>query len=106
MPFFDLKDVDNREIVPGSSTKFIHSEKMTFSYWDFEAGVVVPNHTHPHEQINMVVDGEIEMTVGTETKHLKAGCVTVIPANVEHMVKTLTPCHLIDIFSPVREEYR
>ncbi len=73
MPFVELEHVEQREVVPGCRARFVHSESMTISYWDLEAGAVIPDHSHPHEQISTIVTGEMEVTVGHETKLMPAG---------------------------------
>ncbi len=106
MPFHDLDPLPTREIVPGFHGRFIHSETMTFSYWEVEQGATLPAHAHPHEQITTVLEGRFEMTVGGETRILEPGAVAVIPGNVSHWGKALTPCRIMDVFQPPRDDYR
>lgn len=106
MPFFQVKDIEQREMLPGCSARFVHGDNMTLSYWDLEMGAVIPGHSHPHEQVTTVISGKLEMRVGEETKLLGPGCGVTIPANVEHSVKALDVCYVIDAFYPVREDYR
>ena len=49
-----------REIVPGFRGRFVHTENMTFVYWDIKAGSILPDHSHPHEQVVTVIEGELE----------------------------------------------
>jgi quercetin dioxygenase-like cupin family protein len=53
-----------------------------------------------------VVEGEFEFTLDRKTKKYSNGDVVVIPSNIPHSGKALTNCKLMDVFSPVREEYR
>jgi len=53
-----------------------------------------------------VVSGEFEFTLGKTTKVYKAGSVVVISSNTPHGGKALTPCKLMDIFSPTRDDYK
>ena len=106
MPFVDLSELTEREVVPGFHGKFVHSENMTTSFWRIEAGAELPEHTHPHEQVSVVVEGKFEMTLAGEKLQLENGKVAVIPSNVPHSGKALTNCTIIDVFYPVREEYR
>lgn len=102
----DLKDIDEKEIVPGYHGKFIHSENMTIAYWDITAGYPLPEHTHPHEQIVNVIEGTLELTVKSETRTLTPGSVVVIPSHVPHSGKAVTNCKVIDVFYPVRKDYQ
>jgi quercetin dioxygenase-like cupin family protein len=106
MPFIDLPALEEKEIVAGFYGKFAHAEKMTVSFWRVEAGATLPEHTHPHEQISVVLAGKFEMTLGGETRQMEKGSFAIIPADFSHSGKAITACEMMDIFSPVREDYR
>ena len=106
MAFKNLEQITEREIVPGYRAKFIHAEKMTMAFWDVDPGAALPEHSHPHEQIANVLEGEFELTVDGEVKVLEPGQVAVIPSGVPHSGKAITACRLLDVFQPVREDYR
>ena len=106
MPFVDLSTLSEKEVVSGFHGKFVHSENMTTSFWRIEAGAALPEHAHPNEQISVVVAGNFEMTLDGETLLLEKGKVALIPANVKHSGRALTDCEIMDVFYPVREDYR
>lgn len=106
MTFVLLEEVGEKEPLEGYVGRFIHSEDMTVAYWTVVAGAPFPEHSHPHEQIAIVSEGEFELTVEGETQILDPGRVAVIPSGAPHSGRALTPCKLIDVFHPVREEYR
>jgi quercetin dioxygenase-like cupin family protein len=106
MVFQDLKGIEEKEIVAGYRARFLHSENMTLAYWDVDPGAELPEHSHPHEQIANVLEGKFELTVAGESMILEPGMVAVIPSQVPHSGKALTPCRLLDAFHPVREDYR
>lgn len=99
-------DVEERTIVPGMHGRFIHSDSMTFALWRIEKDARVPLHSHPHEQVAHVRSGELEMIVGGRKHLLAPGAVLVIPGNVPHEGRALTEVSVMDVFSPVREDYR
>jgi quercetin dioxygenase-like cupin family protein len=105
MSFQDLKDLPEREIVPGYRARFVHSENMTLAYWEVDPGAALPEHSHPHEQIANVLEGQFELTVAGESKILEPGQVAVIPSGVPHSGRAITACRLLDAFQPVREDY-
>jgi quercetin dioxygenase-like cupin family protein len=106
MAFINLSELEEKELVPGFHVRFVHSENMTFAYWNIEAGAAMPGHSHPHEQVYNITEGEFELTVGEETKIMKPGQVAVIPGDVPHSGKAITDCKVIDVFYPVREDYK
>ena len=53
-----------------------------------------------------VVEGEFEFTLNGETQVYSDGAIVLIPSNIPHAGKALTACRLMDVFSPVREEYK
>ncbi|TAI49699.1 cupin domain-containing protein [Flagellimonas allohymeniacidonis] len=102
----NLSEIPSKEIMPGYHGKMIHSKEMTWAFWDVEEGATVPEHHHVHEQIMHVVEGTFEFTVAGKTGIYEPGDVVVIPSNIPHGGKALTPCKLMDVFCPAREEYK
>lgn len=92
--------------MPGYHGKMVHAARMSWAFWTVEKDAEVPEHQHPHEQIMHVVEGQFEFTLDGNTKVYQPGDIVVIPSNTPHSGKALTPCKLMDVFSPVREEYR
>jgi len=101
-----LTEVPTKEIFPGYQGKLIHTEQMSIAFWDVEKGATVPEHSHMNEQVMEVLEGEFEFTLDGVTKVYKPGTVVVIPSHAKHSGRALTPCKLMDIFSPAREEYK
>lgn len=106
MPYFAIEDMPAQEPMPGFKGKLVHSANMSVAHWHIAPNSMAPLHAHPNEQVTMVVKGEFELTIAGETMALKPGIVAVIPPEVEHSGLAITECHLIDIFYPVREDYR
>lgn len=106
MPFISLSNIEEREIMKGFRARFVNSDHMTNAYWNVTAGATLPEHAHPHEQVTNIITGRFEMTVDGETKTIEAGDVVVIPPGAKHRARALTDCFIIDVFSPVREDYR
>ena len=68
MNVFELEQVEERELARGFFARMVHSANMTFAYWHILEGSDLPDHSHPHEQAGMVVKGEMELTIGGETR--------------------------------------
>jgi quercetin dioxygenase-like cupin family protein len=106
MPFRSFDDLDRSEEIPGYLGAFVHGENMTVTNWEVEAGAEFPEHAHPHEQISIVVEGRFELALDGETEVLEPGRIAVIPPETPHSGRAVTACEIIDVFSPVREDYR
>ncbi len=101
-----LSDVPGIEPVEGAEARFVHADTMTIAYWSFEAGVPLPEHAHPHEQVTNVVEGVFDLTVEGERTRLEQGCVAIIPSDAVHSGRAVSRCRIIDVFHPVREDYQ
>jgi quercetin dioxygenase-like cupin family protein len=101
-----LDAVSARELFPGYRGRVVHSETMTLVFWEVTAGAAAPEHSHPHEQIMNLMEGEFELTVGGDTELLTPGAIVVIPPDVPHSGRAVTACRIIDVFHPAREDLR
>jgi quercetin dioxygenase-like cupin family protein len=71
----------------------------------FKTGGVGAIHHHYHSQITHIESGVFNVTIGDETKILKAGDSYYIPPNLPHGATCLEEGLLIDVFSPMREDF-
>ncbi len=107
MYFYNPQQREPKELAPGINARTFWGEKMLTAVVDLDAHVHLPRHSHPHEQVGIVIAGQIEFTVAAETQILGPGEVYIIPGGVEHEAKTFDqPVQVLDVFSPVREEYK
>jgi len=106
--YFPTPDECSRHtIFPGVHIRTCAGAKVMMSLVDIEPHAVVAEHSHPHEQVGMVLEGRAIFVVGGEEKTLGAGDVYRIPGGVRHKVIGLeAPARALDIFCPVREDYR
>lgn len=105
MPFITLPHCEEREIIPGYFARFVHTPNMTLAYWRILAGASLPDHAHHHEQIVNLIEGQFSFNLNGEERILNPGDIVVIPPNVKHHGAAITPCRLIDVFHPMREDY-
>jgi quercetin dioxygenase-like cupin family protein len=76
------------------------------SYLEMDPGAEVPLHSHPHEQGGILVSGRLQLTIGDETRVVEAGSLFLIPPGVPHRAVACDgPAVILDVFSPVREDY-
>ncbi len=93
---------------PGVTGKILlWSERLMFFLVEIEVGEVVPEHSHPHEQMGLCLQGEAEFWGTGERTVVRAGMTYFIPANEPHGVKVIGAERgiFIDVFSPPREDY-
>jgi quercetin dioxygenase-like cupin family protein len=106
MAFINYNTKNKVTIFPGIQSAMEHSEQATFGCVTLEAGVIAPIHSHPHEQWTFVLEGEMEFTLDGETQLLLPGMGAFMPSNVLHGARAVTASKVIDVFIPVREDYR
>lgn len=106
MPFIDINSITPINPLPGCRLRTPYGQNIMMSYLEMEAGAVVPLHHHPHEQAGMLLKGLMRLTIGDETRTCEAGSMFIIPPNTPHMAVAVDgPALILDIFSPVREDY-
>jgi quercetin dioxygenase-like cupin family protein len=105
--FYRVEDCPQHVIFPGVTIRTAWLDRVMTSIVDFQPNAVVEEHSHPHEQMGIVLSGRAVFTVGGESKTLGPGDVYRIPSNVKHKVVALeAPVRAFDVFSPVREDYK
>jgi quercetin dioxygenase-like cupin family protein len=104
---FYKKDPDNyKEAFAGVNYKTLaYGDKTSLGEFRLEKGCTVPNHNHPHEQTGYMISGRMTFTIDGEDYETGPGDSWSIPGNVEHSVKVNEDSVVIEVFSPVREDY-
>lgn len=102
----NIKDIAPKEVVAGITGYYSHGESLTFGYVEVKAGSILPEHHHVHEQITYIIEGQLNMIIGGKPCPLAAGMYHVIPSNTPHSATAPVDCKVIDVFNPVREDYR
>mgnify|MGYP003641111869 CR=1 FL=1 len=82
-----------------------YDDKIMMVNVKFDKGGIGPMHQHHHSQVTYISSGQFEMTIGDETRILNAGDSFYIPSNVLHGLVCLEAGLLIDVFSPIREDF-
>lgn len=87
----------------------VHLDNVMVVVCDFTNGPMTEPeapHSHPHEQITYVVEGDLFYYKDDKEFHLKKGDLITVPSGVRHCVRTLSKdVKLIDSFSPVRKDF-
>lgn len=107
MTFFSINDLPETEMAPGLGRRAVYLDKLMLTFVDFEPGIALPLHNHPHEQITLVLEGTLEFTLGDETHILQTGQGVTVASNVFHTARSLDgPARVLDAWHPVREDYK
>jgi quercetin dioxygenase-like cupin family protein len=94
-------------IFPGVELRSTAGTNLMLSVVRLEPESVVLDHSHPHEQMGYLLEGRLEFTVGGVTRVLGPGDIWRIPGGVVHGVRALDqPAVALDVFHPIREDYR
>lgn len=102
----NINDITPLTLAAGVSGQYIHGNGLTMGIVDIKAGGIVPLHQHPHEQITYILEGELHMEICGVPMLLKKGDYYVIPSNTQHSARAGMDCKVMDVFTPVREDYR
>lgn len=106
MGFINLEDIPVISPVPGCRLRTPSGTHLMLSYLEMDAGAEVPLHHHPHEQGGILLAGRLSLTIGDETRIVEAGALFLIPPHVPHRAVAIDgPATVLDVFSPVREDY-
>jgi quercetin dioxygenase-like cupin family protein len=106
MPFIDIEAFAIHEVCPGCRLRTPYGQNLMLSYLQMDAGAEIPLHHHPHEQAGMLLEGTLQLTIGDETRVVQPGAMFIVPPNVPHRAVAIDgPALVLDVFSPVREDY-
>ncbi|HEY5969514.1 MAG TPA: cupin domain-containing protein [Chitinophagaceae bacterium] len=101
-----IKNINPKQLAPGITGYYAHGDKSTFGLIELKKGSNVPLHHHIHEQITYIIEGQLDMVIGDVLYSLTDGMYHVIPSDVPHSAVAITDCKVIDVFGPVREDYK
>ena len=94
MPAFEFR--------PGVDIHAIGGDQVLLCRVTYAPGFGVSLHSHEHtEQVMLIVDGDLTMTISDETTHLGPGDTVVVNRGVEHELRTENGCTFIEALAPV-----
>jgi quercetin dioxygenase-like cupin family protein len=92
--------------IPGLYMQSVTGGRIMANWVTIEPHTPIPRHQHPHEQVGIMLEGALELTIGGETRLCRPGDAYTIPPNLPHSARTLDEgCVVLDVFSPPREDY-
>lgn len=104
--FIESEKIEWKDLGNGLRRKILgYDPQLMTVLVEFKKGAVGPLHSHAHTQASYIVSGSFEVQIKEDKKILKAGDVFFIPSNYEHGVVALEESVLIDVFTPMREDF-
>ena len=104
---FCKKDTgDSRQLLEGVAlTTLVHGDKTLMAQFKVAKGSAIPVHSHPHEQTGILISGKLRFNVDGEILDAETGDSWCLSGGVEHSAEALEDSVIIEVFSPVREDY-
>jgi quercetin dioxygenase-like cupin family protein len=105
--FASVDELAPLALMDGIRVRKVDGERITFGVFELAAGLRMPEHRHPNEQVGVVIRGELRFTIGGETRLRRIGDMWVIPPDVPHTVELVgnAGCTLVESFSPPRADW-
>jgi quercetin dioxygenase-like cupin family protein len=123
--FPDLSIQHNQQIMTQASDNFVHDadiewedlgdgirrkiltfeSRVMMARIAFEPGAIGVAHYHPHIQCSYVESGEFWLTISGRREKLVAGDSFLVPPDAVHGAEAITAGILIDVFTPMREDF-
>ena len=105
--FVDKSQCSHHRIFPGVDIYTAAGDEMMLSLVEMQPHAVVEEHRHEHEQMGLMLEGEADFVVGGERRHVTAGQMWRIPGGVPHkVIAGSAGIRALDVFHPIREDYR
>lgn len=94
------------EVAPGNRRRvLIHTPELMQVEFGFDAGAIGALHSHPHIQVSYVAEGSFEVTIDGVTQVVGTGGSFIVPSGLVHGVKALEAGRLVDVFTPMRQDF-
>jgi quercetin dioxygenase-like cupin family protein len=104
--FYRQNTGEYRQLLEGVQLKtVVHGERTLMGKFKLQQGAEIPPHSHPHEQAGVLISGKLRFRIGDQTIEAQAGDCWCIPGDVPHSVAVLADAVVVEVFSPVREDY-
>ena len=102
----DWDKIEWQTVGTGIKRQMVVGQIIMVCRFTFDPFVVTPEHTHPHEQVTLVIKGRVRFMIADEERIVEPGDILHFPSNNRHGATMLDEeVVLIDIFSPIREDF-
>jgi quercetin dioxygenase-like cupin family protein len=98
MTFWRLESLALEAFRPGINSIMEAGESLNMVFMEIASDMEDPGHTHDFEQCGVIVEGEMEMSIGDERRTLRAGEAYFVPAGKPHGWRTFEgPVRILDV---------
>lgn len=105
--FVDLANADSFAMLDGVVGRALYGDDVMLNLVECEPGSVVPLHSHPNEQLGLIIEGEMIFVVDGVEHSLTRGHAFQFPGDLEHSARAGSRgCTVLDVFYPPRQDYR
>jgi quercetin dioxygenase-like cupin family protein len=98
-------DIPSEQLNAATARRYLTGDRMTVARFELKRGGVVARHAHENEQVSCVLSGTLKFTVNGQEFLVGEGEVLRIPGGLEHEVEVVEDTIVIDVFSPVRQDW-
>ncbi len=98
-------DLPTKAITESIGRKYFTGDRVTVARFELKRGGVVPRHAHENEQVSCVLSGSLKFQFDEREVIVGAGEVMQIPGGIPHAVTVLEDTLVLDVFSPVRQDW-
>jgi quercetin dioxygenase-like cupin family protein len=105
MQLYEWDRIEKEKLNPSFARQCIHTETMTVARVYLTKGYLVPEHSHPSEQVSMIESGSLRFVLAGLEQIVRAGEVLRIPPHVPHSAYADEDCVATDLFSPPRQDW-
>jgi quercetin dioxygenase-like cupin family protein len=105
--FVALTRAQGFQMAAGVTGKALFGESAMINLVELDPDAVVARHSHPHEQLGLIMRGSMTLRVQGTDHLLEEGDAYTLPGGIEHEgIAGSEGALVLDVFQPVREEYR
>ena len=101
-PFETFNGREPHPLFPGVGLKAVAGDQVFLGHVTYAPGTTVARHSHDHtEQVMLILEGSVSMTIGDATRELHAGDVCVVNRGVEHELHSADGVTFVEALGPV-----
>ncbi len=97
--------IEPEQINASIARQYITGDRVTIARFELKRGGIVPRHAHENEQVSIVLSGALLFRIDGRELTVKSGEALQIPGNVPHEVEVLEDTLVMDVFSPIRQDW-